>query len=191
MCRYTDEDYKEGKMPTIGLEFKSKRQNYDGNEYNLQIWDTAGQEEYKSITRNYYKGATVCFLVYDVTRKITFYNIVQWLNDVKSAAPEMSQFILVANKIDNKFSREISFEEGKAMSEDYNMDYIEVSAQDNYHIEQMFNDPLRYISKLIRKEEINQENMEDYGLKIQGTVNGNSNAIDKNRFGDSCNLCCK
>lgn len=97
MCRYAGEDYIEGQMPTIGLEFKSKKYEYDGAEYNCQIWDTAGQEEYRSLTRNYYKGATVCFVVFDVSRyffvgtkirRNTFYSCRQWYYDVKSVAPE-------------------------------------------------------------------------------------------------------
>ena len=191
MSRYTDEDYKKDRLSTIGLEFKSKRHMFDGTEYNQQIWDTAGQEEYRSQTRNYYKGSTVCFQVYDVTRKYTYHNIPAWFKDLKAEAPDNIICILVANKIDDKENREVSFLDGKAMADDYNASYIEVSAEEKIRIDQLFEDPLMKINKQIKDNVINEINMGEYGIKIQDSLSIRTLGQDKPKQLKDCNICCK
>ena len=119
MARYTEDESKFDpfKQPTVGLEFMSKRVRYDGTDYNLQIWDTAGQEEYRSLIRNYFNAATVCFLIFDVTRKATYNNIKEWHNEARASAPEKTLFVLVGNKIDDSERREVSFEEGRKLAD--------------------------------------------------------------------------
>lgn len=68
---------------TIGVEFASKIVTFDdGVNVKLQIWDTAGQEQFRSVTRGYYRGAICCVLVYDITKRRSFRNIKKWLEDV-------------------------------------------------------------------------------------------------------------
>lgn len=86
---------------TIGVEFASRIVTVDeGVNVKLQVWDTAGQEAFKSITRSYYRGAICCILVYDITRRATFENIREWLNDVQEYSYNKMQVLLVGNKCD-------------------------------------------------------------------------------------------
>ena len=66
----------------------------------LQIWDTAGQESFRSITRSYYRGAICAMLVYDITRRDTFQNIVRWLEEMLEHAYAKMTIVLVGNKKD-------------------------------------------------------------------------------------------
>ena len=76
MLRYTENKFDSSKEPTIGTEFFNKELNLEnGKLAKLQIWDTAGQEKYRSIASTYYKGAAGVVVVYDITRKDTFENL--------------------------------------------------------------------------------------------------------------------
>ena len=169
MARYTEDSNKFDpfKQPTVGLEFMSKRVKFDGTEYNLQIWDTAGQEEYRSLIRNYFNSATVCFLIFDVTRKETMINIKEWYREAKTTAPEKTMFVLVGNKIDDNENREVSFEEGRIFAAQIEVDFMEVSAKENMRIDQLFEDQLMKVNKMIKNNTIGEENMEEYGIKMQ------------------------
>ncbi len=68
--------------------------------FRVQIWDTAGQEQFKSITRSYYKNSVCSFLVYDITRKESFDNIKTWLEECKQNSPKTIMIVLVGNKLD-------------------------------------------------------------------------------------------
>ena len=68
---------------TIGVEFGSRTVKIAEKNIKLQIWDTAGQESFKSITRSYYRGAAGALLVYDITRKETFNHLTRWLEEVR------------------------------------------------------------------------------------------------------------
>lgn len=78
----------------------------------IQIWDTAGQESFKSITRSYYKGSIAALLVYDITRRDSFDNIVKWLDEVKAHSHGKIEVALVGNKTDLQNRREVSTEDG-------------------------------------------------------------------------------
>ena len=72
----------------------------DGKQIKLQIWDTAGQETFKSITRSYYRGSIGVVLVYDITNRDSFNNVSKWLDETKSYANDKITVMLVANKTD-------------------------------------------------------------------------------------------
>ena len=66
----------------------------------LSLWDTAGQETYKSITRSYFRGASGALLVFDITRRSTFDSVTSWLHDLRQIAEEGIVVVLVGNKRD-------------------------------------------------------------------------------------------
>ena len=85
---------------TIGVEFGARMITLDGQNIKLQIWDTAGQESFRSITRSYYRTTAGIILVYDITRRDTFLHLKQWLEEAKSNGNQNSSILLVANKCD-------------------------------------------------------------------------------------------
>jgi small GTP-binding protein len=72
--------------------------NIDGKQLKLQIWDTAGQESFRSITRSYYRGAAGALLVYDITRRDTFNHLANWLKDCREYANSNMAIMLIGNK---------------------------------------------------------------------------------------------
>ena len=82
MRRVQDNEFKQEHQITIGVEFGSFVCSIEGRVCKFQIWDTAGQESFKSVTRIFYRGAHVVFLTYDITRDETFVNAIDWLKEV-------------------------------------------------------------------------------------------------------------
>jgi Ras-related protein Rab-2A len=76
------------------------------------VWDTAGQESFKSITRSYYRGSICAFLVYDITNRESFDNLAKWLEETKNYANDKITIMLVGNKTDATQKRVVSFDEG-------------------------------------------------------------------------------
>ncbi len=84
LLRFIDNRFKDAHDLTIGVDFGSKTLSLvDGTNVKVQIWDTAGQESFRSITRSYYRGSICALLVYDITRRTTFDNLVKWLEDMR------------------------------------------------------------------------------------------------------------
>ena len=110
MRRVMNDDFKQEHQVTIGVEFGSYGIKVDNKLLKIQIWDTAGQESYKSVTRVFYRGAHFVFLTFDITREETFQDINDWLQEVKNHASEDVRIYLVGNKCELEQQREVSFE---------------------------------------------------------------------------------
>jgi small GTP-binding protein len=135
--RFINDEYRHSHESTIGVEFGTKTITIDDKKIKLQIWDTAGQEIFRSITRSYYRSSAGAILVFDLTNKISFQNIKRWLNDVKTYANENTCIILVGNKCD-LLNRDVSNYEIDEIIDEYNLDYVECSAKDNINIDKIF-----------------------------------------------------
>ena len=105
----------------------------------VQIWDTAGQEAFRSITRSYYKNSTCAFIVYDITNKKSFSDVASWLNECKEMCYKEILLCLVGNKTDLESKRVVSKEEGQKFADDNGLLFIETSAHDGTNIEELFN----------------------------------------------------
>jgi Ras-related protein Rab-2A len=102
LLQFSQKKFKSDHEITIGVEFGAKNVGIEDKVYRIQIWDTAGQETFKSITRAYYKNSACAFLVYDITKKESFNNILGWLEECKSQSPKTISLVLIGNKVDLK-----------------------------------------------------------------------------------------
>ena len=106
LLQFTDGRFKQAHDLTIGVEFGSRTVEVSkGNFIKLQIWDTAGQESFRSITKAYYRGAICALLVYDVTRRQSFDNLVRWLEELFENGSNRMTIVLVGNKTDLETNR--------------------------------------------------------------------------------------
>ncbi|KAJ3165982.1 Ras- protein Rab-2A [Irineochytrium annulatum] len=113
---------------TIGIEFGSQIVKVKNRSVKLQIWDTAGQESFRSISRAYYR----------VTRRDTFSHLISWLEDVKQHGNEEIKTALIANKCDQAARRQVSREEGEAFAKKHDLLYFEASARSGQSVEEAF-----------------------------------------------------
>jgi len=102
MLRFTTDRFKGNEYePTIGVEFGSKLINVDSNtNIKLQLWDTAGQESFRSITRSYYRSSIGALLIFDLTDPTSFDNINNWLEETKTYGHDKMTFIIIGSKSD-------------------------------------------------------------------------------------------
>ncbi len=116
---------------TIGFEFLSFNLRINKDVIKLQIWDTCGQEVYKSLITGLYRNSSLAIIVYSVANKSSFQHIETWIKDLnKNSNNPNIKIILVGNKSDLKKERKISYEEGEKLKNKYNLDYfIETSAK--------------------------------------------------------------
>ena len=148
---------------TVGLDFAYKTLKIGNKTYKIQIWDTAGQECFKSIARGYYKNSACALIVYDITKSDTFNNVITWVEECKRNGPSTITMVLVGNKIDLKDKRVVSYEEGQDFAEKNNMLFFETSAFSGENIDKLFNESLE---KIIQKINDNYYNLNDKNCGI-------------------------
>ena len=187
ISQYIKKEFPESPLPTIAIEFTTKiLRMKNGDKIKMQIWDTAGQEKYKSITSHHYKKAVGALLVYDVTRRITFDDCIKWYTELKNYTDKECIICIVGNKIDivqkNQNLREVSREEGENFSKKNNSLFYEMSAKKYDEINRCFEDLIRKIY------EAKKEN-----LKMSGKFSVNESFIVKEEMiknNENHNYCC-
>jgi Ras-related protein Rab-2A len=123
---------------TIGVDFGSRIVDVGGERVKLQIWDTAGQESFRSIARSYYRDAAGALLVYDVTRRETFQHLERWLSEAKQFATQQICITLVGNKCDLVKRRVVTREDAEVWAAENGLDYIETSAKSADGVDEAF-----------------------------------------------------
>lgn len=139
-----------------------------GQNIKLQVWDTAGQESFRSITRSYYRGAAGALLVYDITRRETFNHLSAWLEDAREHANPNMTVMLIGNKSDLSSKRAVSVEEGQQFAAEHGLIFLETSAKTAEHVEEAFLATAENIYQKIVRGEFDVTN-ETYGIKIGRT----------------------
>jgi Ras-related protein Rab-1A len=139
MIRFTDDRFVENYLTTIGVDFKFRSLKINNDNFRLQIWDTAGQEKYQSITKTFYKGAHAVILVFDLTSKKSYEEMKDiWLEEsIKSCDPDV-QFVIFGNKKDLESKREVTKEEVMNFIKDKDILYFETSAKSGENVENAF-----------------------------------------------------
>lgn len=157
MTRIMDNNFREEHMVTIGVEFGSFIMKMDDKVIKLQIWDTAGQESFRSITRIFYRGAQCVFLTYDITRVETFRNIKDWLGEIRQHATEDVLIYLIGNRADLEDKRQVSREDAIAFCEEEEITHFyETSAMSGQNVEKVF----VYATKELYREKMMHEDEE-------------------------------
>jgi Ras-related protein Rab-2A len=137
---------------TIGVEFGSSIiTSRDNKKIKLQIWDTAGQEMFRSITRAYYRGTAVAIVVFDTTRIDTFNNLKKWFDEISHICDKRAVIVLVGNKHDLTYKRQVTEKMGQDLADEYNCIYIEASAKTSYNIDNIFRVPMEKVLDNIAK----------------------------------------
>ena len=150
---------------TIGVEFGEKNIVYNDKTYQIQIWDTAGQEQFRSITRAYYKNSICALVVYDISRRDSFDNVKQWIDDCKNYMPNNVVVVLVGNKCDLDDKREVTKDEGQEIADSYGLLFYETSAKTGDNVNEVFNASLQEIARRIESNFYNLED-ETCGIKV-------------------------
>ena len=178
--RYYNKEFKESKNATIGVEFQSKEFKYNGKKYSIQIFDTAGQERFRSLTESYFHLGDGAFVVFDLTNKNSLISISQWMKDIKEKKPDI-KILVLGNKDDLK-NKQISEEEINETLEEYNISkYIRVSAKNGTNIEKAFEEMINLFEN-DNNEKGNIENGKEKVLKLNNSTKKKSGCCSKKKI---------
>ena len=165
--RFADQSFTENYINTIGVDFKVRTMDVHGKTIKLNIWDSAGQERFRTIVNTYYRGAHGIAVVYDITDRESFGRLPDWLKDVSELAEPNSKKLIVGTKLDLEEKRKVPIETVSNFSEMNNLQYIETSSKTGQNVEQAF---LKMTSMLL--EEIGGSDVMDSNtgvIRLDGT----------------------
>ena len=145
LSKYSKNIFNKSSKSTIGVELITKFFRYENKIIKVNIWDTAGQERYTSMITTYYKGAKGALLVYDITRKITFDNIDNWLKELISINSNKISICLIGNKNDLSLLRQVSQKDAQIKANKYGIKFYETSALDSSNIKNAFEELIKDI----------------------------------------------
>jgi Ras-related protein Rab-2A len=155
LLQFIEGDFKEDHNVTIGVEYGAKTVTAAGKQIKLQIWDTAGQESFRAITRSFYRNANGVILMYDLTRMESFENLEDWLREIRlNSDPEVNIY-LVGNMLDlADEEREVGTEIAEKFASEKKLDgFIEASAKTAEHVAEVF---IKVAELLYKKKEQKQ-----------------------------------
>ena len=152
--RLINDDFTGDNETTIGVEFRTFPVQVGDVEVKLNIWDTAGQEKFRSVSKAYFRNALGAILVFSLTDQKSFDALDDWLNDLQSLCAPNASIMLFGNKLDLKDERVISQEEANLFASRHDLEYIETSALDSTNIKESFTRLASQIHEKIIKGEI-------------------------------------
>ena len=176
ILRYTNDYFGNNYIATIGFDYKFKNEKLkNGEEITVKIFDTAGQEKYRSLAANFLKKADGIILVYDITYKISFENLNKWLKDINENAKGLP-IVLIGNKTDLEENREVSKEEGNEFAKKINeeIEFYEASCKTGENIKEA----IRFLVEKIYKK-YQRKNMAEESIIIKKENKNKNNKKDK------------
>lgn len=153
---------------TIGVEFASLVRTVDNVRFKYNVWDTAGQEKYRSITQSFFKNAGIAVLFFDLTNYRSFQSLPRWMDDIKTYCPDNVTILLVGNKSDLVYKRQVEQLDIDYFINKYGIDYIEMSARTGKSLECILFNPAGIILDKIQNKKIPIESMP--GLRVNECI---------------------
>ena len=156
LLNYVEKIFPEAHISTLGVEYKEKEIIKDNYLIRLQIWDTAGEERFRSITKSIYRNANGILFVCDITNRESFKNIKNWIKDADNVDKDIKG-IIIGNKIDLDNERVVSVEDLEEIGKKYNMPFIEASAKTGMNVNKCFEVLIDELFKNKNADEIKEE----------------------------------
>ena len=133
---------KNGELPnttsTIGVDFHTITMQVNGAPVDFQLWDTAGQENFRSITKSYFRNAAAGYLLFDLTRRESFDHLSRWISEAHNNCQRRQgiTLLLVGNKADLVEQRQVTYDDAEDFAKQHNMTYVETSAKSGANIQE-------------------------------------------------------
>ena len=175
LTRFADDQFTDNYVTTIGVDFRFKTMIVMDKIIKVQVWDTAGEERYRSITNAYYRGAEGILIVFDLTNKESFKNIENWINEVTVFTGQDVLIICLGNKSDLK--KEISKDSIEDFKKRTNLEIFNVSAKTGEGVEDAF----RHLIELLIKKNTDKKEKDDVV-----NLNDNNNITSTEKKNNTC-----
>jgi small GTP-binding protein len=129
LLRFVRDQWDCDATPTLGVQFLRKIVTTENHHIQLQLWDTAGQELFRSVTRPYYRGSAGALILFDLTSPESFASVEDWLKDLREVARTDVVVVLIGNKSDLVEKRQITRDVAQEFADKNTMLYFETSAR--------------------------------------------------------------
>ena len=146
IMKFTDNTFQESYLATYGIDFKTKFVTINNYKYRVDLYDTAGQERFRSISVNSIRMSDGVILIYDITNEFSYENIYGWMDNICQVKGKDFPVILIGNKCDKDEERVVSKEKGEEMAKKYNITFFEASNKMGTNIEEA---GLKLINKIV------------------------------------------
>ena len=162
--RYINDDFIPDKVSSFGVSCSNKVIKEDNKLLRIDLWDTAGQEQYRSLGRHFYKDSYVIILVYDITNRESFENLkVVWYEDLLKYNEKYTILAVVGNKSDLYENEKVSEEEGRNYAKEINAIFMLVSAKNGDNINNLFKDIVNLYWEPKFQEKVDEMSNKDNG----------------------------
>jgi small GTP-binding protein len=172
LARYCDNEFSINMIGTVGIDFRKKIVLFGNQEIKLTIFDTAGQQRFKLITKNFLKGTQGVAIIYDSSDRMTLERMKEWIESVLKDSDLGIQIVIVSNKID--LERQVPFEEAEKIAKDYGLPLVESSAKTGQGVDDVF---LTIIKKVLNYKEDEKRKEQE---QLANLDNGNKNIVIEN-----------
>ena len=190
MNQYIDKTFTESYLMTMGSDKTLKKINIEGKEVTLEIYDTAGQIDYRAINKIFMKNTDIALIVYDITNRKSFEELTNWIYSVNQSNNNKNViFGIAANKSDLYEKKVIDKKEGEEFAKNNNALFFETSAKDYDSVENVFLTLSEEYIKNQEKEKKPFENIVDSNISsVNGNVNDKDIEIDPSCSSSKCFL---
>ena len=176
LTRFADDQFTDNYVTTIGVDFRFKTMIVMDKIIKVQVWDTAGEERYRSITNAYYRGAEGILIVFDLTNKESFKNIENWINEVTVFTGQDVLIICLGNKSD--LIKEVSKDSIDDFKKRTNLEIFNVSAKTGEGVEDAF----RHLIELLIKKNTDKKEKDD----VVNLTDNNNNITSTEKKNSTC-----
>ena len=164
LVRYVDDKFEEAGISTLGVDYKYKIIKFESLKIKLQIWDTSGEEKYRSIARNFLRNAQGLLIVFDITNINSFAKVKDWIKDAEEYNENL-KIILIGNKLDLENKRKVEKDIAINFANKIGLKYIETSAKNGKNIGEAF----KTLIDLLFQGKNEKVILEEYGNDSQNT----------------------
>ena len=177
-----DTDY----SPTVGFEFLTFSTKIENKIIKLQIWDTCGQEVYRSLITNFYRNASLAMMVYSIDSRESFLHINQWLKEIKIHSHPDVKIILIGNKSDLT-DRKVTYEEAQKFKDENQLLYFEeTSAKTGLNAKEVFTEAARILYNEHKKYKMRANNTRDIDNNKENNTPTKLGKVEQNRNKGCC-----
>ena len=193
MTQFIKSKFENELIPTIASDKVIKQYEINNKKLTLELWDTVGQEKYRSVNKIFMKKTQIGLIVYDITNRKSFQNLNYWLETLKNSNKDSKVIIgILANKSDLFEERVIKTKKRKKFADDNNCFFFETSSKDHQSIEKVFNILCTcYLDNLEKKKNDNLKQNENNNLDDEEVSWRNSHVLDRKTLSKRKKKCCQ
>ena len=165
ISKYSNGVFNKNESTTIGIDYKNKKVHKHGINIKLQLWDTAGEKRYHSLTNASLRDADGIILAYDITNLPSFTSIKDnWISVINNRCRKDTVVVLAGDKKDLENSREVSSEDAYELAKFYNYEFYETSAKNDLNVENIFD---YIVDKLLEKLSQTDDRVSTKDIKLE------------------------